>query len=397
MKLCRRCAAPVTALNVILDRNGVCNLCHTYEQTGAQLTDTVRMAGLFRQRLELFRGRHAYDALVGLSGGKDSSYVALRLVREHGLKVLLFTYDNGYMSEGALRNIELVVEKLQQDHVFVSPSFPLKSAIARASLRRLGTPCIGCTFPGFLAAIKVAMEHEIPMIVHGRSPAQMFKELAPGTTDPFLPFLVNNFVERDEKKVRDLMKSMLQRLVSRFRRLIGGEMRNVPGLSSEAERFYAADPAMLDKLACSPEFLGYFLFFDYDEHQIKDTLEKELGWQRPADDRFMGHEDCLVHAAAVYLYTRNFGHPILHPELATLVRQGRMTREAALARLNQEVEAHRFPLASFKFLEAASGCSSEEMLASARRSQRLLKIFRWSLRLRHHLFRNWLSNPLPPG
>ncbi len=64
MKLCRRCAAPVTALNVILDRNGVCNLCHTYEQTGAQLTDTARMAGLFRQRLEMLASARRSQRLL---------------------------------------------------------------------------------------------------------------------------------------------------------------------------------------------------------------------------------------------------------------------------------------------------------------------------------------------
>ena len=47
-----------------------------------------------------------YDVLMGLSGGVDSSYLALKM-KEYGLSVLAVHVDAGWNSEMAVSNIEL--------------------------------------------------------------------------------------------------------------------------------------------------------------------------------------------------------------------------------------------------------------------------------------------------
>lgn len=394
MAWCRRCVAPTTALNVVLDENGICNLCHTYDELGPELNNYALMRPLLQQRFAMVRGQNEYDALVGLSGGKDSSYVAFRLARDYGLRLLLFTYDNGYLTAAARENIKHMVKALGHDHIFISPGPELQSAIARASMKRFGVPCIGCTFPGFLAAIKVAVERQIPYVVHGRSPAQMFKELAPGAVDPFLPFLQSNFKARNVQESRKFIEATSARLQARFNWFISDEVRDNVSLSAEIESLYRVCPEQLASRQELPEFLAYFLFEPYDENRIKAELERELHWKRPEDDRFMGHNDCAVHAAAVYLYTINYGHPILQPELGTLIRQGALTREEACARLSQEVESIRCDEKSMQSLAEITGLNREELIRLARRSHRRLAGFRWCLQLRHRLFGSWLKTPL---
>ncbi len=386
MKICSRCVAPETALNVVFDADGVCNLCKAYEQRKKEIADPELLKPLLHERFAKTRGTGRYDALVGLSGGKDSSYVAWCLARDYGLRLLLFTYDNGYLTDYARKNIALVVDRLGHDHVFVSADSELQRVLARSSVKRTGVPCIGCTMPGFLAAIKLAIDHEVPFIVHGRSPAQMFKELAPGSLDPFLPFLDSNLHERHDEIVRSFLQKISRKLVRRLRWFVGPEIKDRPCLIGQAQQLYVADQTRLATLRHPPEFLAWYLFNRYDENQIKRTLEEELGWIRPEDDRFMGHEDCMVHAASVYLYTRVYVHPILQPELATLVRQGSLTRDAALARLDLEEEKHCCNEASFEHLQQLTQMTREEILSCARGAHYRLAAFRW---LQKHFLRRF--------
>jgi N-acetyl sugar amidotransferase len=65
------------------------------------------------------RGRR-YDAMVGLSGGVDSAYVAHVARRHHGLRLLAVHVDGGWNTEPAVRNIESIVRGLDIDlHTYV--------------------------------------------------------------------------------------------------------------------------------------------------------------------------------------------------------------------------------------------------------------------------------------
>ena len=390
MKTCARCLLTGDTFNIAFDERGVCNHCTTYDRHVGVLGDFERLRPLLLERVERARGRSGYQALVGLSGGKDSSYVAYRLVVEHGLRVLLMTYDNGFLSEPARENITRVVQRLGQDHVFCTPSPAMHRSIYRSSVRWLGIPCPGCTFPGFLHAIKLATDHDIPLLVHGRSRAQMFKGLVPGASDPFLSYLDSNLMPYDAERARAFVLAtarQLRRLLACF----------APGraLRAEAAALFHPDLDHLAGLADPPEFVGAFLYEPYDEEHIKRTLEQELGWRRPPRDDLMGHEDCTVHPAAVYLYTSNYGFPILRQELSTMIREGHVTRADALARLAQETAAHELAAPAMATLEAMTGLELDRILASSRRTRRVLAALRHARRLRHAVLgRRPLS--LPP-
>jgi N-acetyl sugar amidotransferase len=56
-----------------------------------------------------------FDCILGMSGGVDSSYMLHLAVKELGLRPLVFHVDSGWNSEQAVKNIQLMIEKLGLD------------------------------------------------------------------------------------------------------------------------------------------------------------------------------------------------------------------------------------------------------------------------------------------
>ena len=378
MRYCTRCILSGKALNISFDDEGVCNHCRTYEEYSDVLQDFDSMGSLLADRFDRVRGRFDYDAVVGISGGKDSSYVAYKLVRDHGLHVLLFTYDNGFFSDHARGNIARIATALGQDHVWCSPSRELQRSIYRSSVRWFGIPCVGCTFPGFLHAIRLGVEREIPLLVHGRSRTQMFKQLAPGTSDPFLKYLAGNFSPYDPERNRTFAHETARGLV-RGLKWFAWHRRH----RAELDEKFIPDFRRLRSMSDPPEFVSYFLHEPYDEARIKGILEAETGWQRPPDDGLMGHEDCSVHPAAAYLYTSNYGFPMLQQELSTLIREGDMTRDQAMTRLEQKTDAFNLSDESMSHLEEMTGFDARSVLRFSHRTSRMMEGVRWWLKIRN--------------
>ncbi len=104
--------------NISFDENGVCNYYKEYLEAEK---NNVFKGNEGKQKLlntvnkikTLGKGQQ-YDCLLGLSGGVDSSYLAL-LVKEHGLRPLVVHFDYGWNLELAVQNIENIVKKLDFD------------------------------------------------------------------------------------------------------------------------------------------------------------------------------------------------------------------------------------------------------------------------------------------
>ncbi|HNN30673.1 MAG TPA: phosphoadenosine phosphosulfate reductase family protein, partial [Chitinophagaceae bacterium] len=56
-----------------------------------------------------------FDCIMGMSGGADSSYMLHLVVKEFGLRPLVFHVDGGWNSELAVNNIEVLIDKLGLD------------------------------------------------------------------------------------------------------------------------------------------------------------------------------------------------------------------------------------------------------------------------------------------
>lgn len=115
-RICSYCVMDTTDPLITFDEQGACNHCSKARQAIESLRES--MGGQAEQRLVDAikadgKGKD-YDAIVGISGGVDSSYLCLWASR-HKLRLLVIHIDTGWNSELAVRNIELLCSKLNYE------------------------------------------------------------------------------------------------------------------------------------------------------------------------------------------------------------------------------------------------------------------------------------------
>lgn len=109
---CSTCVMDTSDPEIRFDANGVCNHCQDFKSVKCKgwfpgpegqprleaLLNSIRSSGRTRD----------YDCILGLSGGIDSSFLALK-AREWNLRPLVVHVDAGWNSELAVANIERLV------------------------------------------------------------------------------------------------------------------------------------------------------------------------------------------------------------------------------------------------------------------------------------------------
>ena len=380
LRRCTRCILPETYTQIRFTNNGVCNYCQTYELLKPKLTDFNYLEALLKQRLDKLRGKYKYDCLVGLSGGKDSSYVTFMLKKKYNLKVLSFTFDNGFFTTYAKNNIKHVVSMLGIDHFFYTPDSERLSQIYRQALMKFGSPCLACANLTHFIALKLAFKESIPFIIHGRSRAQMFRSLLAGSMDTFLQLLKTNFVPYNPSEVK--ANTFLAQRRSRF---LLSRMRNTEEVKKFLDHEIFPDPSFYRKGAFCPEVLGYFIFEDYDEKKIMSTLSREIDWKRPEDQRILTHQDCAAHDATSYLAHQILSWSLIEAEASALIREGKLSRQEALNRTMQEHVCFEFPDESMRILLDKCRISREELPAIIRSCRKSFKWLQFFLTLRDTL------------
>jgi N-acetyl sugar amidotransferase len=107
-----------TDSEIKFDDQGICNHCHQFE-TSTSKEWLPNHEGMNKWNLLLAQVKKAglgqsYDCIIGLSGGLDSSYLAIK-AKEWGLRPLVVHVDAGWNSELAVANIEAIVKHCQYD------------------------------------------------------------------------------------------------------------------------------------------------------------------------------------------------------------------------------------------------------------------------------------------
>jgi hypothetical protein len=125
-------------------------------------------------------GDRSYDALVLLSGGKDSAYILYRVTSEFPkLRILSVMVDNGFSSPVALSNAEYVAKKLNVDFLmYRSEVDEFKRKLKQAFIELNGRSAYGAIdyVDGtmiFDAAKKLSGNFGIPLLISGLSWAQL--------------------------------------------------------------------------------------------------------------------------------------------------------------------------------------------------------------------------------
>jgi N-acetyl sugar amidotransferase len=115
---CIQCVMDTTDPLISFDARGVCNHCLGFSEKAKtewfpNQEGRSRWELLVKQIQDAGRGQE-YDCILGLSGGVDSSYLAIK-VKEWGLRPLVMHVDAGWNTELAVANIESIVKYCKYD------------------------------------------------------------------------------------------------------------------------------------------------------------------------------------------------------------------------------------------------------------------------------------------
>jgi hypothetical protein len=349
---CKKCVTPDSLPSVSLDEDGVCNFCRRFEKLDSKMD-----ANYYDKKKKEFEKitrrvkklNNVYDCLIPLSGGKDSTYTLYLCSKIYKLKCLCVTFDNGFLSEHARKNIANATREAGADHFYFSANQNKMLDHYGLFLKKCGAFCPVC-MRGIQAGVQMINDKfKPPLFITGTGRRVTYMAIHPEIFQGGdLSFFKN--VIKDEPWKNDLRSIHYSPFT-----------RQINKLKEQLCRMFGLHPLLLG-------FYSYYIaLYDYIEpafDQIRDTLEKEMGWESP-EGKFE-HMDCLLHDIPGYI------HNIRFPELtgttlynSNLVRLGLMSRDEAMEKEKQVRASLKEPEALEPFLKQI-GVTKEEFINSVK-------------------------------
>jgi hypothetical protein len=275
------------------------------------------------------RSDGGYDCIVGLSGGRDSSYLLYYAVRELGLNVLAYTVDNGFLPDQTKINIATMVDLLDVDHIVEKQTYTrrcirpfLTAWIRQPTPAMLSSMCVGCRLGMALGFLRTAKRYEIPLLLTGGGEPETSFATTFLTTDPAdgkSTSMLAGYVRELSKNPAYLLKPMfmttaLMEYICYFSRY------------STVKRLIYPDQ----------KYVPLFAYVEWDEETIVLVITRELKWENYAHSRSTWRSDCKVGLLKNYLYGRTAGFTKHDELLSGMVREGMIDRSEALHRLTKE-------------------------------------------------------------
>lgn len=316
MKFCSKCVLPETFPGINFDSRGVCNYCDSSQTPDEEKkNEYIRK---FEELLDEKRGRHQYDVIMAYSGGKDSTYTLHMLTDKYKMNVLAWTFDNGFLSDQAKKNIGHMTDLFGAASMIVKPPFGImKKAFKTAAGRDIYSPktldrassiCTTCI--GFVKSmvLKTALQMDIPLVAYGWSPGQAPISSAIMQTNPRLQKITNS-------TIRDIL------------------LKNT---GDELKTFFLTDEDLTIDKSRWPINIHPLAYVEYNEEKVLEEIRK-LGWEKPSDTD-PNSTNCLLNALANYLHRERFHfHPYAW-EIAGIVRAKGMTRQEGIEKTTQDEE-----------------------------------------------------------
>ena len=121
MKICKNCIQPDTRPGIFFDENGVCGAC-LWHQEKNKINWSAREEELHKiAKWAKENTMSNYDCVIGVSGGKDSTFQALTARDSLGLRCLLVNYQPDNITKIGSQNIENL-KQLGFDVISIRPN-----------------------------------------------------------------------------------------------------------------------------------------------------------------------------------------------------------------------------------------------------------------------------------
>lgn len=321
LKRCIKCILPETFPGIKFNEKGVCNVCNNYQKITTIGTKQLE------QKVKKFRkSKNQPDCLVGLSGGRDSSYMLHYVKTALKMNPVAFSYDWGMLTDLGRRNQARMCGKLGVEHILVSADIKKKRENIRKNvLAWLKKPDLG-TIPLFMAgdkqyfyyAQKLKKQLGIELIILGENLLEKtnFKTRFCGVSEKVFSY--------------DLPTTNKIKIATYYSRKF---IRNPAYLNNSLlDTFWA----YLCYYFIPHNYINLYEYISWEENKINKTLINKYNWETSKDTKTTWRIGDGTASFYNYIYYTLAGFTENDTFRSNQIREGLITREQALKLVKEE-------------------------------------------------------------
>ena len=296
---CSTCLYPISKPDLHFN-NLECSACTSFKKRGA--VDWEERERNLLDILEKNKGK----CIVASSGGKDSHWIALKLL-ELGADVTIVTATTDDLSEIGKRNIQNLARYAET--IEVTPDQEVRQKISRIGLDTVGDISYGEHMAIWSTPFQMSESLNIPLIFYGECPQNEMGGPV-GTEDAFV---------------------MDERWVSEFGGFLGLRATDLVGCDGITEE--DIKPYLIPKAVnTTAYFLGQFLHWD-GKRNAEVAREHGFEWYHEEVEASVGcYESLDNHQTGIHEWFKYLKYGYMRPtDICSLeIRRGRMSRDEGL-------------------------------------------------------------------
>lgn len=316
MKICTNCVMPSTKPDLHFNEDGVCDACQSQKSKNSEI-DWKKREEEFLNLIKQYKVHPDYDCIIGVSGGKDSTYQVIKVL-ELGLNPLCICFEPTIPTEIGRKNLENL-NNLGVDLIHIKRNPVVYKKLAKEAFIRTGDNEWQNHLGIFTTVPKLAVNFNIPLIIWGESPQIEYGGPATSKT--------RNTLDRQ--------------WLEEFGGLLGNrisDMVGVDGLTKKDLSLYTyASDEDIHRVGVTGLFLGYYFKWDLREVVKKSKEHGFLVQDRPVETTYENFEnlDCYSNHVHDYLKYVKYGFGRATDNACLDIRLGYIKREEGVRLVNK--------------------------------------------------------------
>ena len=303
--LCTRCIVDESIPNIKLNSQNLCQFCLMHDEMEKDYPlNELSLSKLEKiaERIKLETKNKKYDCVVGISGGRDSTFLLYVVKKIMNLNPLAVHYDNGFDSKTSVSNILSICEKFEVDlETIVEDWNSFKNISKNFFLAGVPDPDTPTDVGIFKAMYETAYKEKIKYVFNGHS----FR------TEGIEPL---DWTYIDGLYIRSICK-------------IHGSLKDL----NKFHNFSLTDLIKYKFLRGIKTILP-LNYVKYEPKEVEKILKKEVGWTYYGGHHF---ESLLTKfIVAVYL-PKKFSIDRRKTELSAMIRSNKISKDDAIEILSK--------------------------------------------------------------
>lgn len=309
IRICTRCIIDTTVPGAVFDPDGICNFCKLQDRMEEVFPNDERgeriLAGII-ERIKRQGKNRKYDCIVGISGGRDSTYTLYMAKNVWGLRPLAVHFNDGFGNPVAGRNMLEATKKLGVELRTITSDWRESKDIRIAFLKSSCLNIEAATDLGIAAAMYgVAVKENIKYILIGQS----FR------TEGIAPLVWNYLDGYFVRKVHQRFGTVPMRPWT----------PENPGFNLDLHHMFYY--AVLKRI----KTITPLYYHNYERQKVDKLLADELNWVNTGAHYY----DDLYQSLMFYYERVKYNVDRRKYNYSALIRSGQLSRDVALKRVKE--------------------------------------------------------------